>query len=135
MIRRHPRSTRTDTLFPYTTLFRSERFDRQPRDMFGELKGVGSDVAEAAAESRARGIGAPFGLLVAVPVDRPAQPALRIFGLHQPDLAEIAARDAHARLFDQRIRSEARRVGKSVSVRLDLGGRRIIKKKTPHQPH
>src|SRR3546814_20408754 len=23
MIRRHPRSTRTDTLFPYTTLFRS----------------------------------------------------------------------------------------------------------------
>src|SRR3546814_21123802 len=103
MIRRHPRSTRTDTLFPYTTLFRSERFDRQPRDMFGELKGVGSDVAEAAAEARARGIGAPFGLLVAVPVDRPAQPALRIFGLHQPDLAEIAARDAHARLFDQPI--------------------------------
>src|SRR3546814_9246980 len=27
MIRRPPRSTRTDTLFPYTTLFRS-RFDR-----------------------------------------------------------------------------------------------------------
>src|SRR3546814_12693805 len=24
MIRRHPNSTRTDTLFPYTTLFRSE---------------------------------------------------------------------------------------------------------------
>src|SRR3546814_14444675 len=28
------------------------------------------------------------------------------------------------------IRSEERRVGKSVSVRVDLGGRRIIKKKT-----
>src|SRR3546814_13138521 len=27
MIRRHPRSTRTDTLFPYTTLFRSEKAD------------------------------------------------------------------------------------------------------------
>src|SRR3546814_14837960 len=26
MIRRPPRSTRTDTLFPYTTLFRSHRF-------------------------------------------------------------------------------------------------------------
>src|SRR3546814_10990749 len=26
MIRRPPRSTRTDTLFPYTTLFRSERY-------------------------------------------------------------------------------------------------------------
>src|SRR3546814_6303474 len=32
MIRRPPRSTRTDTLFPYTTLFRSERDrDDQPR--------------------------------------------------------------------------------------------------------
>src|SRR3546814_3659203 len=29
MIRRPPRSTRTDTLFPYTTLFRSEAVDRQ----------------------------------------------------------------------------------------------------------
>src|SRR3546814_2555413 len=29
MIRRPPRSTRTDTLFPYTTLFRSAGFDRQ----------------------------------------------------------------------------------------------------------
>src|SRR3546814_17773233 len=28
MIRRPPRSTRTDTLFPYTTLFRSMRSDR-----------------------------------------------------------------------------------------------------------
>src|SRR3546814_5573538 len=27
MIRRPPRSTRTDTLFPYTTLFRSDRAD------------------------------------------------------------------------------------------------------------
>src|SRR3546814_15257453 len=32
MIRRPPRSTRTDTLFPYTTLFRSVfRFDGQER--------------------------------------------------------------------------------------------------------
>src|SRR3546814_11861776 len=28
MIRRPPRSTRTDTLFPYTTLFRSARVDQ-----------------------------------------------------------------------------------------------------------
>src|SRR3546814_11777193 len=27
MLRRPPRSTRTDTLFPYTTLFRSHQFD------------------------------------------------------------------------------------------------------------
>src|SRR3546814_9642721 len=31
MIRRPPRSTRTDTLFPYTTLFRSVRHRRIPR--------------------------------------------------------------------------------------------------------
>src|SRR3546814_3800170 len=31
MIRRPPRSTRTDTLFPYTTLFRSRYCDLRPR--------------------------------------------------------------------------------------------------------
>src|SRR3546814_4258499 len=38
MIRRPPRSTRTDTLFPYTTLFRSrvERFTKPP-DRLGTL--------------------------------------------------------------------------------------------------
>src|SRR3546814_8377075 len=30
MIRRHPRSTRTDTLFPYTTLFRSGTEAHEP---------------------------------------------------------------------------------------------------------
>src|SRR3546814_15925715 len=41
MIRRPPRSTRTDTLFPYTTLFRSgpDRVDRKlvSRNMGGEV--------------------------------------------------------------------------------------------------
>src|SRR3546814_8140475 len=38
MIRRPPRATRTDTLFPYTTLFRSEGEgrQRQPRPATGE---------------------------------------------------------------------------------------------------
>src|SRR3546814_5200630 len=43
MIRRPPRSTRTDTLFPYTTLFRSPRGRRQP------LFGIAAYVAQAAA--------------------------------------------------------------------------------------
>src|SRR3546814_6497656 len=34
MIRRPPRSTRTDTLFPYTTLFRSTLADGEPRNNF-----------------------------------------------------------------------------------------------------
>src|SRR3546814_4962646 len=37
MIRRPPRSTRTDTLFPYTTLFRSSRFRRQVLGRIGKL--------------------------------------------------------------------------------------------------
>ena len=54
-------------------------------------------------EPGARRIGAPLGLLLAVAVDRLAQPALRIFGLDQPDRAEIAARDASPRLRHQRV--------------------------------
>src|SRR3546814_18239494 len=38
MIRRPPRSTRTDTLFPYTTLFRSERRGLRPLSFFRETK-------------------------------------------------------------------------------------------------
>src|SRR3546814_5449500 len=36
MIRRPPRSTRTDTLFPYTTLFRSLLVERHLRDQLGD---------------------------------------------------------------------------------------------------
>src|SRR3546814_18984425 len=36
MIRRPPRSTRTDTLFPYTTLFRSDRRERPGEREHGE---------------------------------------------------------------------------------------------------
>src|SRR3546814_7626696 len=35
MIRRPPRSTRTDTLFPYTTLFRSRRVSKSTADCRG----------------------------------------------------------------------------------------------------
>src|SRR3546814_12712385 len=57
MIRRPPRSTRTDTLFPYTTLFRSD-FRRFLTDLFGQ-GGNGGQRAE-------RGILA----LVEIAVDR-----------------------------------------------------------------
>src|SRR3546814_1040146 len=48
MIRRPPRSTRTDTLFPYTTLFRSQ--DAPRRGL-----GAGSDPAELLGPVRHRG--------------------------------------------------------------------------------
>src|SRR3546814_11586956 len=52
MIRRPPRSTLTDTLFPYTTLFRSEigglsRFD-SPRELMGWLGIVPSEYSSGA---------------------------------------------------------------------------------------
>src|SRR3546814_19165534 len=38
MIRRPPRSTRTDTLFPYTTLFRSYRYRAAPAEALRHLR-------------------------------------------------------------------------------------------------
>src|SRR3546814_4446786 len=53
LIRRPPRSTRTDTLFPYTTLFRSALAleggvvaDVQLRAAAPQVQGVGADVVE-----------------------------------------------------------------------------------------
>src|SRR3546814_3687312 len=47
MIRRPPRSTRTDTLFPYTTLFRSEELKRY----FAEIDTTLGVLAQAADNS------------------------------------------------------------------------------------
>src|SRR3546814_15680575 len=51
MIRRPPRSTRTDTLFPYTTLFRSRRAD-QDRTV-GELPHGPAELEEGIDEHHA----------------------------------------------------------------------------------
>src|SRR3546814_19335116 len=87
MIRRPPRSTRTDTLFPYTTLFRS-----------GGLR-LGSQYLQQ------------------VLLDK-----------HDPDLRYRCS----LRWSTRRIWLDRKSVvsGKRVSVRVDLGGRRIIKQKT-----
>src|SRR3546814_13211348 len=54
MIRRPPRSTRTDTLFPYTTLFRSIEPD-QPEGHFGrDLRRRDADPAILSAAARIR---------------------------------------------------------------------------------
>src|SRR3546814_9316591 len=48
MIRRPPRSTRTDTLFPYTTLFRSRLPDGRPGGDAAGTARLGQNVDEAA---------------------------------------------------------------------------------------
>src|SRR3546814_12178837 len=58
MIRRPPRSTRTDTLFPYTTLFRSEALNNSVatniasiRQAYDQKKATGEDTAIAIASA------------------------------------------------------------------------------------
>src|SRR3546814_1293161 len=59
MIRRPPRSTRTDTLFPYTTLFRSAARQPVEAEADTEAEAVQQDrrghEAEAVGEARGRG--------------------------------------------------------------------------------
>src|SRR3546814_13963702 len=110
MIRRPPRSTRTDTLFPYTTLFRSGNealeplvTDRARRAIgFGQRRGYSQLVAH---EQRQRFEHHPD--VAPARADFPRDPV-------EPRLQKIVDRKSVVE-------------GKSVSVRVDLGGRRILK--------
>src|SRR3546814_1016956 len=62
MIRRPPRSTRTDTLFPYTTLFRSAAQDPVLLDAQRTpyVPAIAVEVAEAAKHAGPVDVAAPF---------------------------------------------------------------------------
>src|SRR3546814_16977876 len=114
MLRRPPRSTRTAPLFPYTTLFRSVAIGaRRPgeRDDHRQSEAGEEDDEHAIHEGHGveRGDPAPFG--------------------REP---ENEAEQHRGNGTDERPRFGDRKSvvwGKSVSVRVDLGGRRIIKNK------
>src|SRR3546814_13085010 len=113
MIRRPPRSTRTDTLFPYTTLFRSEA------GFF------------------------PFGRWVSETQRQPWREDRRFTRMilcedRKIGLCRAARKIIHYEikgipidyaLFHPAVTSDRKSVvsGKSVSVRLELGGSRLIK--------
>src|SRR3546814_4185619 len=59
MIRRPPRSTRTDTLFPYTTLLRSRRWDDRQGQRGGAWEGPGLRNRESRTWNRWRPATAP----------------------------------------------------------------------------
>src|SRR3546814_11119585 len=61
MIRRPPRSTRTDTLFPYTTLFRSTAVNRRG----ARLVGISTNMSGSLTFTLAAAIGALSGMLIA----------------------------------------------------------------------
>src|SRR3546814_3854281 len=58
MIRRPPRSTRTDTLFPYTTLFRSERAHRVWRCVRSDRSEAACAAAAGAGQSWSKAVAA-----------------------------------------------------------------------------
>src|SRR3546814_19093759 len=128
MIRRPPRSTRTVTLFPYTTLFRSA--------LIKDLGGVGVEEIPPPEECGRRVDRMPhkdkpwssqFGLITQLPCGPLRGPPDR--GQHnEGDNKNLAPEDfgrGHKETDRKSVVS-----GKSVSVRVDLGGRSILKKKT-----
>src|SRR3546814_15975720 len=114
MIRRPPRSTRTDTLFPYTTLFRSllTAVTRQDDVEFGLL--FSSRASSGSSRSGSNSSGS------------------RNAPLFFEQLRQVSRfEDGQRRKFFNDLCKDRKSVvwGKRVSVRVDLGGRRLIKKK------
>src|SRR3546814_17039458 len=118
MRRRPPRSTRTDTLFPYTTLFRSDRGHPRPRARDEQRLALGGAEAEALGEQRS---------------DRAAGHDDRPLGPERPAAAD---RDRRRDRLEDRDLEDRTSVGqgKSGSVRVARGGRRFLKKKNKIQP-
>src|SRR3546814_12883620 len=148
MIRRPPRSTRTDTLFPYTTLFRSLKDVRHHEDArvstgIGEFDRVlGGGLVEGAVVlvGGDPGIGKSTLLLQAVTQMAATLPGLYVTG--EESLAQVAGRAARLglpvdgvnalaetgveRILDHAVALQPARKsgveGKSVSGREDPGG-------------
>src|SRR3546814_8039553 len=154
MIRRPPRSTRTDTLFPYTTLFRSRLWHAGREEVIGSVSDAFDsfdDTIEGNSGPISRTIGSgPIDFINwLLPLQRlligteGAEISARSssldeqltptnFGLKTTStygsaaVAAVAVDDSG--LYVQQGDRQSVVSGKSVSVRVDLGGRRIIKK-------
>src|SRR3546814_20172264 len=131
MIRRPPRSTRTDTLFPYTTLFRSGGGSGggAVEPSLRRSRSVGQVGRKSEMTCRIAAFHEKIGALASPApdeLDKPARPP-------DPGNRERHGRHAgHAPAGRGRSRLDRKSVveGKSVSVSEDLGGGRIIHKKT-----
>src|SRR3546814_19202957 len=96
MIRRPPRSTRTDTLFPYTTLFRCHRAQRSE-------KARQQDAVRTMLQEETPAVADQFGML------------LEEAGVEQPFTVAMAEPET-----DAVARSEERRVGKECMSKWSL---------------
>src|SRR3546814_13650767 len=117
MIRRPPRSTRTDTLFPYTTLFRSSWTPTGSSSCHQE------EPSDGGLDHRVEHRGAALGhALLAPHLDRERHGDE---GLEDAEQVRVLVGDVVERQ-DRKSVVE----GKRVSVRVVLGGRSLMKKKT-----
>src|SRR3546814_17827380 len=126
MIRRPPRSTRTYTLFPYTTLFRSTTVD------FVSLDPAQQGLRHTTDLRRDRRHGGPQRwVLTAMLLHHPNGTLAHLGGqrvclVHGSILSRVGASSNPGAV---QIDRKSVVSGKSVSVRVDLGGRRFTNKK------
>src|SRR3546814_17752408 len=118
MIRRPPRATRTDTLFPYTTLFRSET----------EAAAMRRDLAMVESYATQDDLRRAYGERITLVEESLKTSRLGLVNLRQ-SLLSLLRQAADLELQSKPVQDRKSVVeGKRVSVRVDLGGRRIIKK-------
>src|SRR3546814_15464482 len=131
MIRRPPRSTRTDTLFPYTTLFRSGWLDvsAMPRLAAALVSDAGR--CRYAAEFGRDALGTGFvELQLEADLELLCQRSLEPFMLPIRVFQRLGFITAEAQADRKSVGS-----GQSVSVRVDLGSRPINQNKTHLSSH
>src|SRR3546814_15620044 len=146
MLRRPPRSTRTDTLFPYTALFRSlggtdddNLFQRaQVAPHLDSLARIGGNYIRNTMSDRDPGNERAFLRLASGKYDlnqwNPEYWKRFKQLLHQARKRDIIVQIELWDRFDHSRRDRKSVVsGKSVSVRVDISGRRNIKQKKKHK--
>src|SRR3546814_14883928 len=131
MIRRPPRSTRTDTLFPYTTLFRSRQSNVEDRGEAAVDHAPAVDKAVVGVQARVVHDLRPGGVagFLGRPFDPGIDDVLAVLRLYRPlVIGGLAVRQVVAPGLADADRKVVQ-LGTRVLVRLDLGVRRIITKK------
>src|SRR3546814_17787770 len=117
MIRRPPRSTRTDTLFPYTTLFRSRQSNVEDRGEAAVDHAPAVEKAVVGVQARVVHDLRPGGVagFLGRPFDPGIDDGLAVLRLYRPlVIGGLAVRQVVAPGLDAAQRSEERRVGKEL---------------------
>src|SRR3546814_18770823 len=130
MMRRPPRSTRTDTLFPYTTLFRSDSTEGVTFDgKLLSIEGMDDHAPDASPQGEAHHDDPDVNAATAVPVEPASIEGLPIV---EPTISPRQSDIENENLDNTKTPDGDRKSileGKNGTVRVKHGGRRYIKKK------